>query len=138
MDNYCSGSDSCQSQCSECTRGPKEKGVFRQSCIVLHVDQVPLSLRVVLSTSRRKKSFLFFFAYGEGLGHIFQQFSCSPILFFRSGLEARSKKNSNTNPVRTKYKLQTADWAQNADKVQNAERRLGTKCILRIYTVFFV
>ena len=26
MNNYCSVSDSCQSQCSECIRGPKEKG----------------------------------------------------------------------------------------------------------------
>ena len=38
---------------------------------------------------------------------------------FRSGLEARSKKNSNTNPVSAKWKLQTADC------------RLGTKCRLR-------
>ena len=34
---------------------------------------------------------------------------------FRSGLEARSNKNSNTNPVSTKCRLQTADRVQNAD-----------------------
>ena len=48
-------------------------------------------------------------------------FSRAPV--FRSGLEARSNKNSNTSPVSTKcrlqtaagYKMQTADWVQNAD-----------------------
>ena len=40
---------------------------------------------------------------------------------FRSRLEARSNKKGNTNPVSTKcrlqtgYKMQTADWVQNAD-----------------------
>ena len=45
---------------------------------------------------------------------------------FRSRLEARPNKNSNINPVSTKCRLQTADC------------RLGAKCRLRIYTVFFV
>ena len=41
------------------------------------------SLRAVLLTSRRKKSFVLFFAHEKGLGRMFQkQFSCSPILFF--------------------------------------------------------
>ena len=31
---------------------------------------VPLSLRVVLSTSRRRKSLLLFFAHEKGLGHV--------------------------------------------------------------------
>ena len=34
---------------------------------------------------------------------------------FRSGLEARSNKNSNTNPVIKKCRLLTADRVQNAD-----------------------
>ena len=38
-----------------------------------------------------------------------------PILW--SGLKARSNKNSNTNPVSTKCRLQTADRVQNADQV---------------------
>ena len=38
-----------------------------------------------------------------------------PAPLFRSGLEARSNKNSNTNPVSTKCRLQTADRVQNAD-----------------------
>ena len=62
------------------------------------------------------------------------QDSLTRILFraptFRSGLEARSNKNSNTNPVSTKCRLQTAD------RVQNTDCRLGKKCKLRIYTVF--
>ena len=32
-----------------------------------------LPLRAVLSTSRRKKSFLLFFAHEKGLGHMFQK-----------------------------------------------------------------
>ena len=47
---------------------------------------------------------------------------------FRSGLEARSNKNSNTNPVSTKCRLQTGYKIQTADWVK--------KCKLRIYTVF--
>ena len=69
-------------------------------------------------------------------------------LIFRFGLETRSRKNSNTNLVNTKcrlqtgyemqtrYKIQNADRVQNADKVQNSECRPGTKCRLRIYNVF--
>ena len=57
---------------------------------------------------------------------------------FRSGLEARSNKNSNTNPVSTKCWLQTAYRTQNADEVQNADCRPGTKCRLRIYSLFLV
>ena len=57
---------------------------------------------------------------------------------FRSGLEARSNKNSNTNPVSTKCWLQTAYRTQNADEVQNADCRPGTKCRLRIYSFFLV
>ena len=47
---------------------------------------------------------------------------------FRSGLEARSNKNSNTNLVSTKCRLQTGYKIQTADWVK--------KCKLRIYTVF--
>ena len=43
-------------------------------------------------------------------------------------------KNSNTNPVCTKCRLQTADRVRNADWVQNADCRLGTKCRMRMYT----
>ena len=47
------------------------------------------------------------------------QYSLTRIFFrapiFRSGLEARSNQNSNTNPVSTKCGLQTADRVQNAD-----------------------
>ena len=44
---------------------------------------------------------------------------------FRSGLEARSDKNSNTNPVSTKYRLQTADSRP------GTKCRLGIKCRLQ-------
>ena len=42
-------------------------------------------------------------------------------------------KNSNTNPVGKKCRLQTADRVRNADYVQNVDCRLGTKCRLRMY-----
>ena len=45
------------------------------------------------------------------------------VSILRSGLEARSNKNSNTNPVAT-------------DCRPGTKYRLGTKCRLRIYTVF--
>ena len=51
---------------------------------------------------------------------------------FRSGLEARSNKNSNTNPVSKKCRRQITD------RVQNADCRPGTKCRPRIYTVFIL
>ena len=35
--------------------------------------QEPLSLKAVISTSRRKKSCLLFFAHEKGLGHMFQK-----------------------------------------------------------------
>ena len=59
-----------------------------------------------------------------------------PILW--SGLKARSNKNSNTNPVSTKCRLQTADCTPGTKcrLGTNADCRLGTKCRLRIYTVF--
>ena len=34
---------------------------------------MPLPLRAVLSTFRRKKSFILFFAHEKGLGHMFQK-----------------------------------------------------------------
>ena len=51
---------------------------------------------------------------------------------FRSGLEARSNKNSNTNPVSKKCRRQITD------RVQIADCRPGTKCRPRIYTVFIL
>ena len=57
---------------------------------------------------------------------------------FWSGLNVRSNKNSNTNPVSTKCRLQTADCTPGTKcrLGTNADCRLGTKCRLRIYTVF--
>ena len=37
------------------------------------ISKVQLSLRAILWTSRRKKSFLLFFAHEKGLGHMFQK-----------------------------------------------------------------
>ena len=39
----------------------------------LRTFKVPLSLRAVLSTSRRKEGFLLFFAHERGSGHMFQK-----------------------------------------------------------------
>ena len=46
---------------------------------------------------------------------------------FRSGLEARLDKNSNTNPVSTKCRLQTADRVQNADCRQRTGYKMQTR-----------
>ena len=47
--------------------------IFRLESVVDHRYQVPLSLRAILSTPVRKKSFPLFFAHEKGLGHMFQK-----------------------------------------------------------------
>ena len=64
------------------------------------------------------------------------QDSLSKIFISSSNISVRTwgslEKNSNTNTVGAKCKLQTAD------RVRNADCALGTKCTLRFHTVFFV
>ena len=47
--------------------------IFRLESVVDHRYQVPLSLRAILSTPVKKKSFPLFFAHEKGLGHMFQK-----------------------------------------------------------------
>ena len=57
---------------------------------------------------------------------------------FRYGLEARSNKNSNTNPVSTKCRLQTGYKMQTTYKMQTADCRLSTKMQTENLYCFFV
>ena len=47
--------------------------IFRLESVVDHRYQVLLSLRAILSTLVRKKSFPFSFAHEKSLGHMFQK-----------------------------------------------------------------
>ena len=61
------------------------------------------------------------------------KFFCEPQYFGRTWGSLEQKQQNQS----VHYKMQTVGQVHNADLVENADCRPGTKCRLRIYTVFY-